>query len=211
MKKVIIGVVLGLAAVLCMAAMRAQFGSELATHYFQWVLPQGTRAWLAAGDEPTALAVDERTYKTILAAITADASGDGKIAIYEVPYGTNALRIRVLGTVDNATVTFDILSGTWNGAVADSAMVLRGTLACTVGTQEVHYSLFPGATYEFCDTMTLTAATDAASTANWTIANPGDTSETCAEAMLDLQGDNQLVFVPTTINGANFILYVKPY
>ena len=185
-----------------MAAMRAQVGSELCTPNFPWAI---AATWTTAGDEPTALAVGERTYKTINTAIAAAVSGDDEIEIYTMPYGTNAIRIRVVGFADNYDIVFDVLSGTFDGSRDDCAMVLRGTLTFTVGTQ-----LSAIASYEFADTAVLTANSDAASTSVWTITSPGTGSETCAEALLDMQGDDRLVLVPTAL-AANAYVLIKPY
>lgn len=202
MKKLIVFSVLCGLAVFCMAAMRAQVGSELATPNF----PFATAAtWTSAGTEATALAVTERTLKTINTAIAAAVSGDDEIEVYTMPYGTNAIRIRVAGLTANDVVVFDVLSGTYNTGIEDCAMVLRGTLTFTVGTQTSAI-----ATYELADICTLTATTDAASTSDWTIANPATGSETCAEAMLDMQGDDRLVLVNTTLSSNAYVL-VKPY
>ena len=205
MKKLIIGIVLGIAVVFCTAAMRAQLGSELCTPNFPFAI---AATWTLAGTEPTALAVGERTYKTIVAAIAAAAedAGDEEIEIYTLPYGTNAIRIRCVGVTANTGVTtFDVLSGTYNTGIEDCAMTLRGTLTFTMGTQVSAYS-----TYECGDILTLTASSDAASTSSWTIANPATGSETVAEALLDMQGDDRVVLVPTATNQNAYVL-IKPY
>lgn len=206
MKKLIVGMVLGIGVVLVMAAARAQLGSELCTPNFPWV---SVTAWTSAGTEPTALAVGERTFKTVTAAIAAAATdaGDEEIVIYTVPYGTNAIRIRCLGTTANSGVTtFDVLSGTFNGGLDDCNFALRGTLTFTTGSQVSAQN----GTFEICDIVVLTASSDAASTSDWTIANPGDAGETAAEAMLDLQGDDTVVLVPTATD-QNAIPLIKPY
>ncbi len=172
MKKLIVLLIFVVSLMFCMAAQRAQVGSELATPNFPWV---AGATWLAAGDEATALAVTERTFKIINTAIAADASGDGKITIYTLPYGTNAIRIRAIGLAPNESVVVDILSGTFDGNTDDCAMVLRGTLTFVIGLQKA-----VPADYEIADTVSLTAASDAASTSDWKIRSPGSGSETCA-------------------------------
>lgn len=202
MKRLIIGFLLGIAVILGMAAQRAMVGSELATPNFPWV---AAATWLSAGDEATALSTIERTYKLINTAIAADASGDGKITIYTLPYGTNAVRIRAIGLVPNESVVLDILSGTYDGSTDDCEMVLRGTLTFVIGLQKS-----TATDYEIADTVSVTAASDAASTSDWTIANPASGSETAAEALLDIQGDDRLVLVPTSLS-SNAKILIKPY
>ncbi len=202
MKRVLIGFLCGVVVVLCMAAQRAMVGSELATPNFPWATAV---TWLSAGDEATALDVTERTFKLITTAIAADSSGDGKITIYTLPYGTNAVRIRAIGLVPNESVVVDVLSGTYDGSIEDCEMVLRGTLTFVIGLQKT-----TATDYEIADTVSLTAASDAASTSDWTIANPATGSETAAEALLDMQGDDRLVLVPTTLS-SNAKILIKPY
>ena len=204
MKRVIIGFLLGITVILAMAAQRAMVGSELATPNFGWAV---VATWTSAGTEPTALAVTERTYKTIVAAVAAAAenAGDEEIEVYTVPYGTNAIRIRAIGITDGHAMVFDVLTGTYDGSIEDGEMVLRGTLTFTVGTQASTTSA-----YFLADIVALTASSDAASTSAWTIANPATGSETAAEAMLDLQGDDTVILVPTTL-ASNAKVLIKPY
>jgi len=202
MKKIIIGILLGVGFVLGMAAMRAQIGSELTTPNFTW---DTTASFLSAGTEATALAVDERTYKTVTAAIAAG-GGDAEIVIYEIPYGTNALRFRAIGLTNDGTVEIDIHTGTFDGDTDDCEFALRGTLTFTIGTQAS-----TTASYEMARAVALTASSDVSSTSDWTIASAG-AAESIAEAMLDLQGDDILVLVP--IEGsltANAKILTKPY
>lgn len=203
MKHLMTGFLIALVAVLCMAPMRARVGSELATPNFRWTV---AATWTDAGTEPTSLAVGERTYKTIVAAIAAAATdaGDEEIEIYTVPYGTNSIRIRAIGLTHTHVMIFDVLTGTYQGNTEDGEMVLRGTLIFTVGQQ-----VSTTASYLMCDQVVLISASDAASTSRWTIANPGDT-DTVAEAVLDLQGDDRVVLVPTTLS-SNAKVLIKPY
>lgn len=205
MKKIVIGIVLGIGAVLAMAAVRAQVGSELCTPNFTW---NTTASFLNAGTEATALAVDERTYKTVAAAIAAAASGDGdeEIVIYKIPYGTNAMRFRAIGLTNDGTVEIDVHTGTFDGDTEDCELALRGTLTFTIGTQASVTS-----SYEMARAVALTASSDVSSTSSWTIATAGE-AESIAEALLDLQGDDILVLVP--IEGsltANAKILTKPY
>ncbi len=202
MKKLIVLLIFAVSLLFCMAAQRAMVGSELATPNFPWV---AAATWLSAGDEATSLAPTERTYKTINTAIAADASGDGKITIYTLPYGTNAIRIRTIGLVPNETIVLDILSGTYDGSTDDCDMALRGTLTFTNGLQKSTTT-----DYYLPDILALTASSDASSTSDWTIASPGTGSETVAEGMLDMQGDDRLVLVPTFLT-SNAKVLIKPY
>ncbi len=205
MKKIVIGIILGVGVVLCLAAARAQVGSELATPNVSW---NTTASFLSAGTEASALAVGERTYKTVAAAIAAASSGDGdeEIVIYNIPYGTNALRFRAIGLTNDGTVEVDIHTGTFDGSTDDCELALRGTLTFTMGTQAS-----TTASYEMARAVVLTASSDVSSTSGWTIASAGAV-ESVAEAMLDLQGDDILVLVP--IEGsltANAKILTKPY
>lgn len=153
----------------------------------------------AIGDEPTDLAVDERTLSTIRAAINFDASGDGKIIIVEnMSVGANAMRFRNAGTNASADHVYQIYSGAL-GSDGDCAFVKRGTLTFKTGSQA---SGIVGV--EFADLLTVTNTS--ASSTPWTVANPGDGSELVAEAFIDLQGDDTLVIVPTTIDDSAALL-----
>ncbi len=205
MKKILIGFLCGVIAVLCMAAVRAQVGSELTTPNFTW---DTTASFLSAGTEATALAVGERTFKTVTAAIkaAAPASGDEEIVIYNIPYGTNVMRFRAIGLTNDGTVQVDVHTGTYDGDTEDCELALRGTLTFTMGTQAS-----VTASYEMARAVVLTGASDASSTSAWAIATAGE-AESIAEAMLDLQGDDILVLVP--IEGgltANAKILTKPY
>lgn len=203
MKKVLL--FLCCTVVFYMAAMRAQVGSELCTPNFPW---NTTASFLSAGTEATALGVTERTYKTVVAAIAAAASGAGdeEIVIYPIPYGTNGLRFRAIGLTNDGTVKVDVHTGTFDGSTEDCELALRGTLTFTIGTQASVTS-----SYEMARAVVLTASSDVSSTTEWTIATAGAV-ESIAEALLDLQGDDILVLVP--IEGsltANAKILTKPY
>ncbi len=205
MKKVLITVACTLLVVFCMAAVRAQVGSELTTPNFTW---NTTASFLSAGTEGAALGVGERTYKTVAALIAAADSGgaNSEIVIYPIPYGTNTLRFRAIGLTNDGTVKIDIHTGTFDGDTEDCELALRGTLTFTMGTQ-----VSTTASYEMARAVALTASSDASNTSSWTIASPG-AAESIAEAMLDLQGDDILVIVP--IEGsltANSKILTKPY
>ena len=122
-----------------------------------YVLMSSQIAWnvlnasVAAGDEPTDLAVDERTYTTVVAAIATAASGDGKISYARIPPTWNGVRFRCIGTTNNATVTYQIYAGTL-GDGTDCEIAKVGQAAWTVGQQVSTTS-----TYEMADSLTWTA------------------------------------------------------
>ena len=157
----------------------------------------------SAGDEPADLAVGERTYVTVLAAIAADVGGDGKIETYKAPSHWNGARFRCIGITDNATATFIIYGGTRNTRLAagDCELAPLGQLAFTIGTQ-----VSTTATYEMADTVVITL--DDEWIADWgTISTASDR---IAEATIDLLGIDTLVFVPT-VASADCKLIVKGF
>ena len=209
MKKTFI--LIALSAVLLTLPLSGAFvGTRSLTASDSWVR---TATFSATGAEPTALAVTERTYLTVNAAITANANGDGKIKIIYAPPGATAARFRFLGTTNNNANIYDVLTGCLARDPDDSTKLLntdceyslRGTLTATTGTQASITT-----DYEMADTLALTASSDAASTSFWTIASPGTGTETVAEALLDVQGDNIIVLVPTTL-ACDGIVIVKFY
>ena len=150
-------------------------------------------SFLAAGDEATDLGVAERTLSTIRAAINLNVSGDGKIIIVEnLNAGANAMRFRNIGTTAAGDHVYQLYSGSV-GDNDDAAFVKRGTLTFKTGSQA---STFTG--FEYADVLAVTNTS--ASTAPWIVANPGDGTELVAEAFIDLQGDDTLVIVPTTLD-----------
>lgn len=173
--------------------------SEQATLYGPW---RAVATLASAGTAPTDLADGERTYTTILAAIEADVSGDGKIVLSELPFGCNAPRFFVSGITDDAVIVLRIYSGSKGGA-SNCVFKPRGTLTLTIGTQGGVTS-----TYEMADTCVLTAGSDGASTTGWTIASPAN--NTCAEARIDFQGDDWVCVVATTIE-CDAIVWIKDY
>ncbi len=161
--------------------------------------------WRVAGSFDTAatndLAVTERTRTLVQALITADSNEDGNMVLYEVPFGANAIRVRVIGTTADGDFVFELYSGAKTEGNGNASLVKRGTLTCVVGTQ-----LSETATYEFADQIVVTNTT--ASSTSWSVVSPAD--NTCAEAVIDIQGDDILCFVPTTVDNAMKIL-IKYY
>jgi hypothetical protein len=160
------------------------------------------RAWVtldstsSAGTEPTDLAVTERTYATVVAAIATAANGDDEISIYGDDDGErreisswNGVRFRCIGTTNDGTATYEVDAGTLTIGGTDCNLAYMGQLAFTIGTQTS-----TTATYELADTLTAPSASDW--TSSWTSVTP--TGNRVAEAKIDLQGADLLVLVPTT-------------
>lgn len=172
-------------------------GRALLTSQIGWnVLDETT----AAGTEPTDLAVTERTYLTVLAAIAADASGDGEISYASIPPTWNGLRFRAIGADDDGTATYQLYMGTLAGGT-DCELAKLGQLAWVIGTQTSAAS----STMEMADAVTVTAADW---TKSWGSASPG--SNQVAEAAIDIMGADLLVMVPT-VASSDCTLLVKGY
>ncbi len=160
---------------------------------------QVTGTFLAAGDEATDLGVAERTLSTIRAAVNVAASGDGKIVIYgPLNAGANAIRLRNIGLAAAGDHVYHIYTAS-KGNNDDCVFVKRGTLTFKTGSQASTTAL-----YEYADLLTVTNTS--ASSSAWTVANPGDGSELVAEAFIDLQGDDMIVIVPTTLDDNSKLL-----
>lgn len=163
--------------------------NESRTPQIKWQVIDSTTS---ADNEVTDLAVDERTYTTVVAAIAAASStsdGDGEISIYPIPDGWNAIRLRCIGVADNGTVTYQIYLGTLALRGTDCELVNAGQLAFVIGTQVSTTS-----TYELADAVTVTPYCWPKS---WGYATNPDT-ELVAEASIDLLGADILIAVPTT-------------
>jgi len=180
MKKYLL--ILGIVAVLCIAATK--LGEALITNQFEWVVVESCTS---SGTEPTDLAVGERTYKTVVAAIAAAASGDDEIEIFRIPQYYNGGIFECIGISDNNSVTHQIYLGTL-GNNDDCEIVKAGQLAWTIGTQVSTTS-----TYELADAVTATAY---CWTSSWSSSTPG--SELVAQARIDFMGADILVVVTTT-------------
>lgn len=147
----------------------------------------------STGDEPTDLAVTERTHLTVLAAVIAAVGGDDEISVYYVESNWNTLRLRCLGITNNGTATYQVYFGTLgkggkNSTTIDCELSYAGQLAFTVGLQASTI-----ATYEMADTLVLTA--DTAWIKAWGSTSP--TGDRVAEAAVDLMGADLIVIVPT--------------
>ena len=160
----------------------------------EWVEVAST---LSAGDEPTDLGVAERTYQTAKTAQIADVGGDGKIAFYDVPRESNAIRLRAMGITGDGTYTIQVYFGTLgdgnrdtDDTLADCELAYAGQLAFVIGTQAS-----VTATYKMADTVVATGPDWAKS---WIVSNPGQNR--VAEAFIDLMGADLVVIVPTEIS-----------
>jgi len=112
-------------------------GNVLHTVQSGWVIADSTSS---TGDEPTALAVTERTKKLVDAAITAAASGDDEISILRIPAKWNALRFRSINiTADTGNAVYEIYLGTLGGG-KDCELAYAGQLDFTSGKQDSIYA-----------------------------------------------------------------------
>ena len=212
MKKVLY-VVIGVVLACILGAVRTEPKVQVGTLQRTW---QTVETCTHAASEAIALAVTERTFQTVLAAIVAAGDRttlDGEIEWYIVPPSWNNVRFTAIGITADGTYTVDVFAGTLSSAVTnednlaaanakldDCNLTHIGTLAFVIGTQA---STVSG--YELADAVTVT---NKDSTASWTsVSNAGDDT---AEAKIDLQGANLLVIVPTTCS-ANAKLLVKGY
>lgn len=139
----------------------------------------------SVGEEPNDLAVGERTYTTV--AVAAE-GGDDKITIVKIPPSWSYIRFRCIGITNDANVVFQVYSGTLAND-SDCVLVKVAQLSFVIGTQSSTVS-----TYELADTLTLTEYCKILETAS-----DSPTGELVAEAAWDLEGDDILVIVPTTV------------
>lgn len=208
MKK-LIALSIMMVAVLCAGAVRVGQLNRLSTHHGIWTVVE---TCTSADDETTALAVGERTFQTVLAAILAEGDRtdkDGEIEWLIVPTEWNTVRFAAIGITEDGTYTVDVHSGTLPTstkvtddlvkAIArgdDCNLTHIGTLAFVIGTQVSTTS-----TYELADAVTVTTK-DA--TVSWTAAS--NAADDTAEARIDLQGANVLIFVPTACSADSKLL-----
>lgn len=158
-------------------------------------------AVLDAGDEPNDLAVDERTYATVL---TANEGGDSKITtftLFDKPNWEN-IRIRGIGITNEQDTIYQIYFGTLGSASAtDCELVKVAQLTFKTGTQ-----VSTTADYEMADTLT----TSDASTWSQTLTTKSPTGELVAEFTTNLAGADLIVVVQTTVP-ANAKLLIKGF
>jgi len=111
-------------------------GDVLHTIQNAWRIADSTTA---AGDEPSALGVDEMTKLAVDAIIAADSSGDGEISIFPIPSKWNAMRFRGASVDDEDDVVHTLYLGTLGGD-RDCDLDLIGVLTWDTGLQQSMYS-----------------------------------------------------------------------
>lgn len=194
--------ILSLLAVLAIGTVNVvRLGETLMTNQIPWVVVE---TCTSDGNEPTDLAVTERTYLTVLAvsptALTGGGSeDDAEIEIFRIPPWWNGGIFECIGITDNNTVTHQIYLGTL-GDDSDCELVKVGQLAWTIGTQ---VSTVSG--YELADTLTVTSY---CWTSSWSSTSP--TGELAAQASLDFKGADIMVIV-TTVSTCDSKLKVKGF
>ena len=194
MKNKRILLILGLLVVLAIGATTVvRLGEPLMTNQLPWVVVE---TCTSDGNEPSDLAVTERTYLTVKAAIVAaggdtgtgvGSEGDAEIQIFPIPPWWNGGIFECIGISNNNSVTHQIYLGTL-GDDSDCELVKVGQLAWTIGTQVSTVS-----TYELADTLTVTGY---CWTSSWSSTSP--TGELVAMASLDFKGSDIMVIVTTT-------------
>ena len=177
---------------------------QVHTAHYEWIVADTTTS---AGTEPTDLAVGERTYATVAAAVAADDSGDGEISICGDSAAEkanmeswNLVRFRCRGITDGASIVYQIYLGTLVVGGTDCELAYAGQLGFTVGTQA---SVDTG--YEMADTLAVTES-------DWvkSVASSSSADNRVAEAALDLMGANMIVVVASTA-GCDCKLIIKGY
>ena len=140
MKRFILTLTLLCMALPCMAKSTTSVptieGGILHTIQSAWLIADSTTA---AGTEPTALGVDERTKLVVDALIVADSSGDGEISVFPINSKWNTMRFRGMSVDDEDDIVHNIYLGTLGGAV-DCELDLIGILTWDTGLQESIYS-----------------------------------------------------------------------
>lgn len=150
-----------------------------------------------ADTEPSDLAVTERTYVTVKAAIATAANGDDEITITRIPPTWNAVRFRCIGETEGGAITHQIYFGTL-GNGADCELAKAGQLAWVIGTQA---STTTG--YELADTVVVTAY---CWNKSWGSQSP--VGNLVAEAIIDVLGAD-LIVVVTSATDDNCKLLAK--
>ena len=181
--------------------------TQLTTSQAKWVVAESCTS---ADAEATALAVGERTFQTILAAIRAASVGvgDGEIQFYTIPNSTNSIRVTAIGITNDGTYTVDIHAGTLGVDVdtairdgTDCNMTKIGTLAFIIG-QQTAVDPDKDTGYEMAQSVTVTSLENLKT---WVPTGTVDSDRTC-EAALDVVGADVLVIVPTTCSADSKLL-----
>lgn len=152
----------------------------------------------SSGASLSALGVAERTYSAVQ-----DLASTRRASIFRVgdvrTTGGNGIRIRCLGAADTNNMVYEVYIGTL-AQKSDCDLTYLGSLDFTTGTQ---VSSTTG--YNLCSQVTVT---EGDTTADWDFESADD--DRVAEATIDLQGEDVLVIVPTTLGG-DAILQGKLY
>lgn len=178
-----------------LTALTETVAAQLITEQAEWFT---LGSFLSSGGASNDLGVTQRTQSGVQSAIGAASNNQDQIVIYgPLPIAANAIRIRNIGLGAAGDHVYNIYTGASGDHNFD--YVLRGTLTFKTGSQASAIL-----TYEFADLLTVTNTS--ASSTSWTVANPGDGSELVAEAFIDLQGDDMIVIVPTTLDDNSKLL-----
>ncbi len=170
--------------------------AQLVTDQGGW---QVLGSFASSGGAANDLGVTQRTLSTARAAINVGANNQDQIVIVgPLNAGANAIRLRNIGLAAAGDHVYQIYTAS-KGANDDASFVKRGTLTFKTGSQA---STFAG--YEYADLLTVTNTSSSSS--SWTVANPGDGTELVAEAFIDIQGDDTLIIVPTTLDDNSKLL-----
>lgn len=203
MKKFIVLITLAVIAGVCIAQLQPVVPynkdsarvdpGQLHTPRNRWVVLDTTSA---TSTEPSDLADTVRTYQTVVTAIAADSSGDGKISIYDVPRSWNKARFRCRGTTEEQNVIHYLYFGTLGSGnrhtdttSVDCELTYAGKLDWTTGDQTSIDTTYD----EMADTLTVTAG-------DWSKAwvSQSPTGDRVAEAAIDLIGADLIVIVTQT-------------
>lgn len=200
MKKLVVVIVL-LAAIAIVPILKAiekpTTGTEITTPQHYW---KTVGSFLSANGDPVDLIKSERTYVIVTALINTAADNEDKIILKQLKYGVNALRFRLIGLTENDVIVLQLYGGSLGGRL-NCELVKRGTLTFTIGGQG---SITPN--YELADTCIVTNID--ANTSDVIVASPGN--DTCAEVLIDWQGDNIVCVVPTSLP-CNVKLFMKDF
>lgn len=200
MKKIFIGLLIFIVAVSIYAASTSTMVKSIKTVEKNYSIQQVTLLtnqldWetldttTMAGNEPNDLGATERTYAQVIADSN---TGAAEITVVTIPSTWNGVKFRCMGATDTNTVTYQVYVGTLMDYDTDCDLAFAGQLAWTIGGQT---SLTSG--YYYAESVTVTTTTSSC-TASWSSASPAN--DKIAQARIDLEGENLLVLIPTTVN-----------
>ena len=201
MLKNVVLIVLAVIALFCVSQLRAieepSTGTELTTPQNYW---KTVGTFLSASGDPVDLIKSERTYLIVTGLIETAADDEDKIVIKQLDYGVNALRFRLTGLTEGDVIVLQLYGGALSSRL-NCELVKRGTLTFTIGGQ---VSIDAG--IELADTCVVTNT--GANTSDVFVVSPAD--DTCAEVLIDWQGDDVVCIIPTSIP-CNSQLFMKDY